>query len=128
VPFGSEGNFLVGLIDAGVPANVRWAPTRHVLKAEGSEIKDDPINDILWLPAAREMFGSQSYSPVAEDAENQARLEYYPVGDTGNNYRVKYTATGTARRYWEALRMLATICSFVTFRLPALPTRSLPAM
>jgi hypothetical protein len=48
----------------------------------------DEMNNLLWLPAEREMFGDLSYpSSTQETDENQARLQYYPAYDNG--YRVK---------------------------------------
>jgi hypothetical protein len=100
---GRGGNFFNGLKTAGVPEGVLWAPTRHVANGGSGATGIDVITDLLWLPTAREMFGTQSYSSTQETAQNQARLEYYRATDTADNnrYRVKYTGTGTVSDYWE---------------------------
>jgi hypothetical protein len=73
------GNFFAGLITAGVPDDVLWAPTRFVANKGYNEATcADTIVDKLWLPTEREMFGERNYSnETYETAENQARLEYY---------------------------------------------------
>jgi hypothetical protein len=82
-----SGHFLDGLLTAGVPKNVLWGPTRYVATVgKGNKLEDcAPLNDLLWLPTRFEMFGSsenKSGEPnniimLSENAENQARLEYY---------------------------------------------------
>jgi hypothetical protein len=76
VPFAStagSGAFLTGLTAAGVPADVLWAPTRYVAVPSANGAR--AIQDKLWLPTEREMFGLQLYSSSYETAANQARLE-----------------------------------------------------
>jgi hypothetical protein len=95
---GNGGNFLAGLKTAGVPADVLWAPTRSVSNGiAGTE--PDAINDLLWLPTAREMFGRSQFDYVStqETELNQARLDYYD----GDDRRKKYFAN-SEYRYWES--------------------------
>jgi hypothetical protein len=74
---GSDGNFLTGLTNAGVPQKVLWGPNRIIACGpEGTATKE--ISDLLWLPTQREMFGwPNAFSGYAETEVNQARLEYY---------------------------------------------------
>jgi hypothetical protein len=85
------GAFLTGLTNAGVPADILWAPIRYIYCAGPV-----PITDKLWLPTEREMFGTGSNSYDDETAANQARLEYY----TTNTLRAKYNASNTGGSYW----------------------------
>jgi hypothetical protein len=82
---GVSGNFLTGLLNAGVPKDLMWAPLRHVGGAS--------LQDLLWLPTARGMGGTQGSS---ETVANQAWLEYY--GNATN--RIKRDSNGTASGYW----------------------------
>jgi hypothetical protein len=93
-------NFLAGLIEAGVPGSVLWAPARSVANKGYGATGADPISDPLWLPTERELFGSGTLSVAAyETAANQARLEYY----TDNSKRVKYyNGSNTRYAWWEA--------------------------
>jgi hypothetical protein len=94
VPYsGSNGNFLIGLENAGVPVNVLWAPVRRVGFNGGPA---DVVTDLLWLPTEREIFGTEAGASSNETARNQAWLEYYKEGG-----RFKY-ATPSAGTYWEA--------------------------
>ncbi|MDR1229994.1 MAG: hypothetical protein LBK61_01190 [Spirochaetaceae bacterium] len=70
-----SGNFLAGLIKAGVPEGVLWGPAR--VMATKSDPPTETITDLLWLPTEWEMFGTQDSSINVENAQNQARLEYY---------------------------------------------------
>jgi hypothetical protein len=84
------GEFLSGLKDAGVPEGVLWGPARVV---SGKEDGAKTINDTLWLPTEREMFGGQTYSDAAHETEgNQARLPYY--ADDASRIKVYKTDTG----------------------------------
>jgi hypothetical protein len=58
----------------------------------------DTIQDKLWLPTAREMFGRKALSTDYETEANQARLEYY----TSNALRAKYDYRNAGPKYWEA--------------------------
>ncbi|GHV91438.1 hypothetical protein AGMMS50268_19410 [Spirochaetia bacterium] len=99
---GGSGNFLTGLTAAGVPESVLWAPSRRVWGGSTSTT-EDTIDDKLFLPTAREMFGSASNSNTTYERDNnQGRLEYYLSGNDGNAFRTKYNSGNTATAYWEA--------------------------
>jgi hypothetical protein len=116
------GNFLTGLTSAGVPDSVLWAPKR--LMATGSSGSGTTeIEDKLWLPTEREMFGIRSRSNNSAETEaNQARLDYYYNGYTnGYSRRIKYAssafnsngeATGGGSLYWEASPSYTSSASF----------------
>jgi hypothetical protein len=112
------GNFLTGLTSAGVPDSVLWAPKR-VMATEYSGSGTTEIEDKLWLPTEREMFGNRKYSNnSAETDANQGRLDYYCTqnGYTGDrSQRTKYNSDnlrsgsgvpadddGLGSFYWEA--------------------------
>jgi hypothetical protein len=83
-------NFLTGLINAGVPDAVLWAPSRRVANKGGSEadVAADIIDDKLWLPTAWEMFGeNKSSNPYYETQDNQASFAGFY---NGNDARIKY--------------------------------------
>jgi hypothetical protein len=93
-----SGKFLTGLVAAGVPEDVLWAPGRYVVNGGNGATTANKINDILWLPTEREMFGYLIFSSATyETTGNQARLEYY------NDYlrRIKYFENAS-QWYWEA--------------------------
>ncbi|MDR2588603.1 MAG: chitobiase/beta-hexosaminidase C-terminal domain-containing protein [Spirochaetales bacterium] len=93
-PEAVTGNFYTGLIAAGVPAGVIYAPKRYVSKGI-YETGADLIEDKLWLPTVREMCGEGLYSNTTyETIQNQARLEYY-VNDA---LRIKYGPASTLAR------------------------------
>jgi hypothetical protein len=76
----ASGNFLAGLIAAGVPEGALWAPKR-VMAKEYSGAETVEIEDKLWLPTEREMYGMRNYSnDSAETEANQGRLDYYYNG------------------------------------------------
>jgi hypothetical protein len=103
-----SGNFLAGLVNAGVPKDVLWGPTRYVSTVGYNNTVDDvtTINDLLWLPTRFEMTGSSqaAISPsgvtemLAENDTNQVRLKYYTEGD--NNGRKKSKQDGSFLAYW----------------------------
>jgi hypothetical protein len=64
-----SGNFLAGLVKAGVPEGVLWGPKRLMAGAT------EPIEDLLWLPTKWEMSGNNT--DTTDTATDQARLEYY---------------------------------------------------
>jgi len=109
-----SGAFLVGLVNAGVPDAVLFAPKRYVTNNgkrynSGDEMDlatgADEIEDKVWLPTVREMFGIPDASNVDYETElNQARLEYYPPDNTdeAKAKRIKYNEGGGANSYWEA--------------------------
>jgi hypothetical protein len=105
----TTGNFYNGLLKAGVPKDVLWAPARMVATHEDGAVK---IHDLLWLPTEREMFPdgkdannkTRSYAEK-ETNDNQARLEYYnkPEDDwTTSLYykRGKSAPVGGDQIYW----------------------------
>jgi hypothetical protein len=94
-----SGKFLAGLYAAGVPQDVLWAPARRVANRGVSPTAADPIQDRLWLPTEREMFGNCYEShDTWETAVNQARLEYY---DAVSKW-IKYNNSNAAQFWWEA--------------------------
>jgi hypothetical protein len=110
-------NFLPGLTSAGVPEGVLWAPKRLMASSYSSSGSGTTqIEDKLWLPTEREMFGMSRYSNNSAETEaNQGRLDYYYNGGTGSfARRVKYSSGdlnssgvptssyGDGTRYWEA--------------------------
>jgi hypothetical protein len=91
-----SGKFLAGLVAAGVPKSVMWAPLRHV--ATGNDAGDGTkVKDLLWLPTVREMFEStDGYASTYETEGNQAWLEYY----SSNDRRKKAAPTGEEVTYY----------------------------
>jgi hypothetical protein len=90
-----SGTFLAGLVAAGVPEDLMWAPLRYVSK-KGTEA--GTVKDLLWLPTEWEMTGSNEYSESSyEKAANQARLEYYISNPTkkDSEYWLGSPGTGT---------------------------------
>jgi TolB-like protein len=103
------GSFLRGLLAAGVPEGVLYAPTRYIVNGGSGATGADALADWLWLPTERELFeNGTSYNygiqwgPYSngrwETAANQARLEYYD----GNGQRTKYRVDGNSMWWWEA--------------------------
>ncbi|MDR3114829.1 MAG: CsgG/HfaB family protein, partial [Treponema sp.] len=93
------GNFLRGLMAAGVPEGVLYAPTRYVANGGGRATAADALKDWLWLPTEWELFGENRVSNGTwETAATQARLEYYE----GDSRRTKYGADGKQWLWWEA--------------------------
>ncbi|GHV76376.1 hypothetical protein AGMMS49942_11970 [Spirochaetia bacterium] len=99
--------FLPGLIDAGVPENVLWAPKRRVWNGffsgeGGSGSSNDLVDTIekkLWLPTVAEMSGGSASSLANYEATGQAALGYY----TDPISRKKGTIGGiTEGIYWLA--------------------------
>jgi hypothetical protein len=91
-----SGNFLNGLVTAGVPQNVMWAPVRKIAKVHGinGENGENTVQDLLWLPTEREMFGSNTYSSGTYETEgNQARLEYYTTDQSRKKNGVYWLAS-----------------------------------
>jgi hypothetical protein len=91
------GSFLRGLVAAGVPEGVLYAPTRHIANGGEKATAADALADRLWLPTERETFGGNEWSNKTwETAANQARLEYYQ----SNALREKYNAKGNNWQWW----------------------------
>gem|GEM_PF-4595548 len=88
-------SFMRGLIAAGVPENILYAPTRHIVAGAGFS-REMVISDLVWLPTMWELFGFQYFT--FETAENQARLEYYQ----DSFQRIKYNASGEAVFWWTS--------------------------
>jgi hypothetical protein len=106
-----SGNFLAGLITAGVPEDVLWAPARYVANGGSEDATGfDKINDILWLPTEWEMLGDRVFSSEDyETVENQARLEYYNSKDRCK----KYLKTDPGVHfYWDASPKSSDSASF----------------
>jgi hypothetical protein len=107
-----RNNFLPGLLGAGVPEAVIWAPKRLIWKGLDfiwpPETGTDEIIDKLWLPTEWEITGgSPDYIPQSQQDEetgaNQAFLEYYDVEKWHDNaYRVKYKGSGENGGYFLA--------------------------
>jgi hypothetical protein len=92
------GRFLRGLLAAGVPKGILYAPVRYAANGGPDADAADALADRLWLPTERELFGRNRYSSARwETAQNQARLEYYQ----SDTRRVKYGADGSAMWWWE---------------------------
>jgi hypothetical protein len=91
-------SFLRGLLTAGVPEGVLYAPTRYIANGGQGASAADALRDWLWLPTERELLGKNwASNKTWETGANQARLEYYE----DYNQRTKYNANGTMW-WWEA--------------------------
>jgi hypothetical protein len=102
-------NFYNGLVAAGVPGSVIYAPKRYVSQGGNPATGADLIEDKLWLPTEREMFGARTNSDATHETDaNQARLEYYGNGAS----RIKYGADGTNWWYWLASPDSGSAASF----------------
>jgi hypothetical protein len=96
----SRISFLKGLVNAGVPAEVMWAPKRYVsTKGAGSTL----LEDLLWLPTGWELFGLEGsglWEEAYETAANQAWLQYYD-GNNSIAHRKKYrNGSDAVAGYW----------------------------
>jgi hypothetical protein len=87
VPTGTNGSgvFLTGLINAGVPADVLWSPSRRIA-ATGTSTSVHTVQDKVWLPTEWELFGTRKHSNAVETSANQARFSYYSTDAS----RIKY--------------------------------------
>ncbi|GHU44903.1 hypothetical protein FACS1894190_16710 [Spirochaetia bacterium] len=94
---GVGGNYLTGLINAGVPESVLWVPSRRVWNGPGSAVAGT-IEDALFLPTEREIFGKNEWSHATETVGNQGRFYYY----ANNPSRLKYNSANSAMLYWDA--------------------------
>jgi hypothetical protein len=104
-----SGNFLTGLVNAGVPKDVLWGPTRYLSTVGANNTADNvtTINDLLWLPTRFEMTGaSQPAIPtkvtamLAENDTNQVQLKYYTEGTDPASKRTKSKLYGSNDIYW----------------------------
>ncbi|GHU43815.1 hypothetical protein FACS1894190_14650 [Spirochaetia bacterium] len=112
---GSGGNFLTGLIDAGVPYEVLWAPNRVVASRGGVTPVPVPqtITDRLWLPTEREMFGDPPYTPNGPysviDVETAANQTSFTGFYTDH---IAPRKNGATNMYWLASPRAATASDF----------------
>jgi hypothetical protein len=84
-------DFLPGLEQSGVPADVLWAPKQTV--------EYTVINDKLWLPTKWQLFGKEYDSNYESEKDNtHVWFEYYTYDST----RVKKSSFDTNTWYWEA--------------------------
>jgi hypothetical protein len=67
-----SGNFYTGLVNAGVPADVFWAPMRVIGAKNGGSTES--LQDKVFLPTFYEVFGSNM---GGEESGNQGRLSAY---------------------------------------------------
>jgi hypothetical protein len=109
-----SGNFLAGFVEAGVPVDVLWGPTRYVANKGNGNTEDDitTLNDLLWLPTQFEMTGESepNYDSAgwgwtgsgmrAENAINQVTLEYYTENSQAVSKRIKSRFAGSKFVYW----------------------------
>jgi hypothetical protein len=97
-----SGNFLAGLLGAGVPEGVLWAPSRMVSARatyKSNAVAPVRIRDKVWLPTEWEMFGYGSNSQKADETNiNQVWLGYY----ADDERRKKFDVSQTAKAYWLA--------------------------
>jgi hypothetical protein len=93
-------NYLTGLIGAGVPEAVLFAPKRYVAKDNAAA---EEIQDLVWLPTMREMTGDNNggSNGTYETQANQARLEYYDTAEKRKKGLLWDTAW-TNNCYWTA--------------------------
>jgi hypothetical protein len=90
----ASGNFLKGLIEAGVPDEILWAPARVLAKGTNGA-GSVTVSDKLWLPTEWEMLGRKLFAANGETSGNQVWLAYY----TNDGHRVKYNSAGSAVVY-----------------------------
>jgi hypothetical protein len=100
-----KNNFLPGLLSAGVPEAVIWAPKRLIWKGSAYvwpfATGTDEIIDKLWLPTEWEITGGRLEPQSQQDEEtgaNQAFLEYYDVGTN----KLKFNALAKNGGYFLA--------------------------
>ncbi|MDR2468262.1 MAG: DUF6273 domain-containing protein, partial [Spirochaetaceae bacterium] len=72
-----SGNFYTGLVNAGVPEDVFWAPMRVIGAKYGGSIES--LQDKVFLPTVYEAFG---YEYGGETSGNQGRLSAYHDSDS----------------------------------------------
>jgi hypothetical protein len=100
-----DGNFYSGLINAGVPEDVVWAPARTLATSYSTGTEIQKYN--VWLPTARELLGADADASVKAGADsctpetttNQAKLEYYG-SKTSRTKALNVTTTKAV--YWTA--------------------------
>ncbi|MDR0539175.1 MAG: InlB B-repeat-containing protein, partial [Spirochaetaceae bacterium] len=93
-------NYWPALKTAGVPDSAVWAVKRMGAN-DGNATAVDTIEDKLWLPTEREMFGNNSESNSAyETATNQGRLGYYNDANSRKKANAYLTASPARESYW----------------------------
>jgi hypothetical protein len=106
-----SGVFLEGLVNAGVPANVLWAPKRYIANKGSGATTADLIEDKLWLISVWEFCGAgPNYRVVGyETAENQVYLKSYYKDVSRRN---KYDKNGAVATYWLASPYKSNVTNF----------------
>ncbi|GHU02048.1 hypothetical protein FACS1894147_03110 [Spirochaetia bacterium] len=104
--------FLPGMVAAGLPESIIWAPTRYIANGGEKATAADALADKLWLPTEMELFGSNAVSNKAyETAQNQARLEFYDSTAKRMKYNLEYNGD-YGMWYWEASPYSASAAYF----------------
>jgi hypothetical protein len=94
-------NFLRGLVAAGIPESVLYAPTRHIANGGEGASTIDALVDWIWLPTEWEIYGKHRYTTTKsalETAVNQVWFEFYDVDPR----RLKYISNGESWLWWVA--------------------------
>jgi hypothetical protein len=122
-----DGKFYNGLVTAGVPEGVFWAPVRVI--AAPPEGNPDTIQDKVFLPTLWEVSGgivdTLAASPAlgtlttGETDENQGRLSAYGDGFNGNSSRDKAGST-----WWWLASPTAVLLTYVVCGGSCLPNSS----
>ena len=99
VPTGdnNSGQFLTGLVAAGVPQNILWAPKRFVADS-GYPTQAVLVQDLLWIPTEWEMSGMKIHASDVENVNNQGVLEYY----ADDSKRIKFNGENQPYKYSTA--------------------------
>jgi hypothetical protein len=93
---GAPKGFLAGLIEAGIPEALIWAPNRVIANGCGNATGPVTITDKVWLHTEYEVFGSTTKGyPEYEDSSNQASFPWFEGNNNGNSNRIKYYPSGT---------------------------------
>ena len=107
IPVASDaqsGNFLAGLLAAGVPEAALWAPTRVTGRPNPFTGSINTVTDLLFLPTVSEVCNgsvpSGSGRPITdgESSSNQGILYVY----SSNSSRLKQTSSGSNEWWWLA--------------------------
>jgi uncharacterized repeat protein (TIGR02543 family) len=92
--------YLPGLLTAGVPDSALWA-VKRVGANDGVATGTNTIEDKLWLPTERELFGSNSNSNSNyESSANQGRFGYYSSDDSRRKSEIYLGASPSKEAYW----------------------------
>jgi hypothetical protein len=109
-------NFYRGLKNAGIPEGVFWNPAR--IAGNGSGSATTLLADAaVWLPTAREMFGTAATGDTTETSANQGVFEYYNTDNSTTNAerRKKYRSDNSSGDYILATNMGLTGANRVQF-------------